>query len=266
MLTKRIIPCLDVKSGQVVKGIKFKNLKQAGDPVELAKFYYRQGADELVLLDITATLESRKTMLELVEKVGQEIFIPFTVGGGVRNLQDIEQILRAGADKVGINTAAVKDPQLIREAAKRFGTQCIVIGIDACQIKNKCIYTNLLSSQHQNQKWEVVVNAGTKKTGLDVVDWAKKVESLGAGEILLTSIDRDGTRAGYDLKLLQQVSKAVNIPVIASGGAGSKGDVLKALTIGKADAALIASLFHYGEIGLGELKEYLRIKGVSVRV
>jgi cyclase len=239
--------------------------------VELAKFYYKQGADELVLLDITATLESRQTMLELVEKVGEQIFIPFTVGGGIKSLKDIEQTLRAGADKVAINTAAVKDPQLIRQAARKFGSQCVVVAVDALKAKSAKLKVQsyslkLKADTASKQSWVVVINAGTKRTGLDIIEWLKKVERLGAGEILLTSIDRDGTRSGYDLELLQRASEAINIPVIASGGAGSKKDVLQALTVDRADAALIASLFHYGEIGVLELKKYLRKKKVRVRI
>jgi len=265
MITKRIIPCLDVKNGQVVKGVKFKDLKQAGNPIKLAKFYYEQGADELVFLDITATLESRKTVLEMVEKVGREIFIPFTVGGGVRTIHDIGQILRAGADKVAINSAAVKKPGLIREAAERFGTQCVVVAVDALKsqiskLKSQSQISNLKTN------WEVMVNAGTVRTGLDVIEWVKEAERLGAGEILLTSMDCDGTRKGYDLELLQAVSKVVNIPVIASGGAGSQKDVLKALTVGQADAALVASLFHFGKITVPELKKYLKEKKIKLRL
>lgn len=246
MLTKRIIPCLDIKNGRVVKGTKFKNLKDAGDPVKLAKFYYEQGADELVLLDITATLESRKTMLNVVELVGQQIFIPLTVGGGIRAIQDIADVLHSGADKVAINTAAVKNPQLIAQAAEKFGRQCVVVAVDVA-------------------KWKVMIEAGTKDTGLDVIDWIKKAEKLWAGEILLTSIDRDGTCAGYDLELLRAASYAVRIPVIASGGAGSQKDILDALTVGQADAALLAGMLHSGKMTILEIKKYLISQGVPIR-
>ena len=290
MLAKRIIPCLDVKNSRVVKGTKFKNLKDAGNPVKLAKFYYEQGADELVLLDITATLESRKTMLNVVEKVAEQIFIPLTVGGGIRNIKDIADVLHAGADKVAINTAAVKNPQLIAKAAEKFGSQCVVIAVDAIKIQNLKFNPASLQGQNHNsnmphrqsaeeaelktdrtdekfqQFWEVVIKAGNVRTGLDAIDWIKKAEGLGAGETLLTSIDRDGTCAGYDLELLRVASNAVRIPVIASGGAGSQKDILDALTIGQADAALLAGMLHFGGCKINELKKYLRTNGATIRL
>ncbi len=251
MLTKRIIPCLDVKNGQVVKGKSFVNLKYAGNPVKLSKEYYEEGADELVFLDITASYEKRKTMIELVEKVAKEIFIPFTVGGGISTIEDIRNLLNAGADKVSINTSAVKNPNLIKEASKKFGSQCIVVAIDAKKI---------------GKKWEVFVKGGRQATGLDAIEWAKKVEALGAGEILLTSMDKDGTKEGYDIELTRKVSKSVNIPVIASGGAGTLSSIVKVLKEGKADAALAASIFHYKKYSIKQVKQYLRKNSVEVRI
>ena len=252
MLAKRIIPCLDVKEGRVVKGINFLNLRDAGDPVENAQRYSEEGADEVVFLDITATLEKRKIMLDVVARTAEQVFIPLTVGGGVRSIEDIRELLKHGADKVSINTAAVKNPPLIREAAERFGSQCIVVAIDAKKVGE--------------EKWEVYINSGTTPTGLDAVKWAKKVEELGAGEILLTSIDADGTQEGYDIPLTKAVSEAVSIPVIASGGAGKLEHFYEALVEGKADAVLAASLFHYGILGIMEVKRYLKEKGVEVRI
>ncbi|BAF60713.1 MAG: imidazole glycerol phosphate synthase subunit HisF [Pelotomaculum sp.] len=252
MLQKRIIPCLDVTEGRVVKGTNFINLRDAGDPVELAAFYDREGADELVFLDITASAEGRKTTVEMVYRTAGEVFIPFTVGGGISTLEDIRFILSAGADKVSINTAAVKDPQLVTEAANRFGSQCIVVAIDA--------------RQRGPESWEVYIHGGRTPTGIDAVEWAKKAEFLGAGEILLTSMDRDGTKDGYDLALTRAVARAVNIPVIASGGAGSLEHLYEGLTEGEADAVLAASIFHFGEYSIREAKEYLRSRGVPVRI
>jgi len=250
MLAKRIIPCLDVDKGRVVKGVRFLNLVDAGDPVEVAKVYEEQGADELVFLDITASAEDRKITLDVVKRVAEEVFMPFTVGGGISSLEDMRKLLEAGADKVSINTSAVKNPQLIYEGAKRFGSQCIVVAIDA---------------KRRGNGWEVYIHGGRTPTGLDAIEWAKKAESLGAGEILLTSMDRDGTKSGYDIELTKAVSKAVNIPVIASGGAGSMEHFYEAFVLGGADACLAASLFHFKEISIPELKGYLASKGVPVR-
>jgi cyclase len=252
MLTKRIIPCLDVKDGRVVKGVKFVELRDAGDPVENAKFYDEQGADELTFLDITASFEKRKIILTVVEKTANEVFMPLTVGGGIRDLMDIRDLLNAGADKVSINTAAVEDSDFIRRAAERFGSQCIVLAIDA--------------KRRAPSGWEVYTHGGRTPTGLDAVVWAKKGEELGAGEILLTSMDRDGTKDGYDLGLTRTISEAVGIPVIASGGAGNLEHLYEALAQGSADAVLAASIFHYREYSIREAKEYLRSKGVHVRL
>ena len=251
MLTKRIIPCLDVKDGQVVKGKGFVNLKYAGNPIKLVRKYYEEGADELVFLDITASYEKRKTMIDLVEKVAKQIFIPFTVGGGISTIEDIRNLLKAGADKVSINTAAINSPNLIKEAAEKFGSQCIVVAIDAKKIKNK---------------WKIFVKGGRQATGLDAIKWAKKVENLGAGEILLTSMDKDGTKGGYDLKLTRKISESVNIPIIASGGAGSLESIAKVFNEGKADAALAASIFHYKKYSIKQAKRYLQKKGIEVRI
>jgi len=251
MLTKRIIPCLDVKDGKVMKGTVFVNLKYAGDPVNLAKKYYRDGADELVFLDITASYEKRKIMIKLVEKVAKEIFIPFTVGGGIGSIEDMRSILNAGADKISINTAAIKNPDLIKKASEQFGSQCIVVAIDVKRANGKC---------------KVFVKGGREETGLDAVEWAKRAESLGAGELLITSMDRDGTKDGYDLKLTKKISESVNIPVIASGGAGSLQSIAKVLKEGKADAALAASIFHYKQYSIIQVKQYLRKSNVEVRI
>ena len=251
MLTKRVIPCLDVKNGQVVKGKGFVNLKYAGNPVKLARKYYEYGADELVFLDIIASYEKRKTMIDLVEKVAKQIFIPFTVGGGISTIGDIRNLLKAGADKISINTATINNPNLIKEAAEKFGSQCIVVAIDAKKIKNK---------------WEVFVKGGRQSTGLDAIEWAKKVESFGAGEILLTSMNKDGTKEGYDLELTRKISESVNIPIIASGGAGSLESIAKVFKEGKADAALAASIFHYKKYSIKQVKRYLQKKGIEVRI
>lgn len=253
MLAKRIIPCLDVDKGRVVKGVNFVGLRDAGDPVELAAFYDQAGADELVFLDITASAEKRETMIEVVQRTSEEVFIPFTIGGGIRTIDDIRQLLKAGADKTSINSAAVKNPDLIAEGAKKFGSQCIVVAIDA-------------KRKEDNSAWEVYIHGGRKPTGLNAVDWAQRVEKLGAGEILLTSMDSDGTKAGYDNQLNAAISSQVDIPVIASGGAGNPEDILNAFTEGKADAALAASIFHFDEYSITEVKEYLQQKGVVVRI
>lgn len=253
MLTKRIIPCLDVKEGRVVKGVQFLQLQDAGDPVELAKIYNQEGADELVFLDISATNEGRKTMVEVVEQTAASISIPFTVGGGIRTVEDMRKILRAGADKISINTSAVENLNLITDGAKTFGNQCIVVAIDA-------------KFNEEWQDYEVVTHGGRKKTGIRVIDWAKDVEIKGAGEILLTSMDQDGKKNGFELKLTKMVSEAVNIPVIASGGGGNYEHFYDAFFKGKADAALAASIFHYGEVSIKQLKEKLREKGVAIRI
>ena len=252
MLTKRIIPCLDVTEGRVVKGTNFINLRDAGDPVELAAYYDGQGADELIFLDITASAQGRKTMLEMVYRTAGEVFIPYTVGGGIGSLEDIRDVLSAGADKVSINTAAVQNPDLVAKSAERFGTQCIVVAIDARQIGP--------------QKWEVYIHGGRTPTGLDALTWARRVEELGAGEILLTSMDKDGTKDGYDLPLTRAVAGAVRIPVIASGGVGTLAHIAEGLTEGGADAALAASIFHFGEYSIRQVKEYLRERGIPVRL
>lgn len=254
MLTKRIIPCLDVKDNRVVKGVKFVNLSDAGDPVELGSRYSDEGADELVFLDITATIRSRKTMVELVKKVAENVFIPFTVGGGVRTLDQIDTLLRSGADKVSMNTAAVQNPTLITEAAQRFGSQCVVLAIDARRIK-----------EHQN-KWQVCIKAGSEPTDIDAIEWAAKGEQLGAGEILLTSMDADGTRAGYDNELNKAISNAVTIPVIASGGAGTLDHLYDAIVVGGADAVLMASITHFGNYTIKQIKEYLAGRGLPMNL
>ncbi len=257
MLTKRIIPCLDIKDARVVKGVKFLGLRDAGDPVEVARVYDAQQADELVFLDITASFQKRKTIVNLVEKIAQNIFMPFTVGGGVQDIDDIRNLLNAGAEKVSINTAAVKDPQLIKRAAARFGSQCIVVAIDA---KAKIIDGKL------QQNWSVYINGGRTPTELDAVTWAKECAELGAGEILLTSMDYDGTKDGYDINLTRQISTVVSIPVIASGGAGELEHFYRVFTETGADAALAASIFHYGQYTVKQVKDYLSEKGVSVRL
>ncbi len=253
MLTKRIIPCLDVKDGRVVKGVHFVQLKDAGDPVEIGAAYSRAGADELVFLDITATSDARDTVTDMVRRVAENVFIPFTVGGGIRTVEDMKAILREGADKISVNSAAVRRPELIAEGAEKFGSQCITVAIDARRRDN-------------GEGWTVYVAGGRTDTGLDAVEWAERVQELGAGEILLTSMDGDGTKAGYDIALTRAVSDAVRIPVVASGGAGTKEHFLEALTDGGADAALAASLFHYRELEIMQVKEYLRGHGVPVRL
>ena len=252
MFTKRIIPCLDINAGRVVKGINFVNLRDAGDPVEVAAAYDRAGADEVVFLDITASSDNRGTVIDMVKKVAQKVFIPFTVGGGIRTVEDFKAILREGADKISINSSAINTPELISRAADRFGSQCVVVAIDARR-------------REDGSGWNVYKNGGRIDTGLDAVEWAKKVNELGAGEILLTSMDADGTKAGYDLKLTRQIADAVSIPVIASGGAGTKEHFYDALTEGGAVAALTESLFHYKELEIMDLKNYLADRGVSVR-
>jgi cyclase len=251
MLAKRIIPCLDVKDGRVVKGVQFLGLRDAGDPVELAEKYSQEGADELVFLDISASHEGRKTMVDVIERTAANITIPFTVGGGINSIEDMKRILRAGADKISLNTAAVLRPELIREGAAVFGTQCIVVAIDA--------------RRTGENKWEVYTHGGRNATGRDVVEWAQEAEALGAGEILLTSMDDDGEKKGFGIQLTRTVSEAVSIPVIASGGAGAVEHFAEVLTAGKADAALAASIFHYEETSIGTVKSYLLEKGVVVR-
>ncbi len=267
MLTKRIIPCLDINKGRVVKGVNFVNLKDAGDPVENALIYEKEGADELVFLDITASYQKRKTTVTLVKKVSHVVFMPFTVGGGVNTIEDIRNLLLAGADKVSLNTAAVKDPFLIKKASRVFGSQCIVVAIDAKMIRNAKEKKRTTQYARRNtKKWEVYINGGRTPTGLDVIRWAKKVESLGAGEILLTSMDCDGTKEGYDIVLTQAVSNAVKIPVIASGGAGKLSHFYHIFSKTKATAALAASVFHYRQLRIREVKRYLKKRGVEVRI
>ncbi len=251
MLSKRIIPCLDIKDGRVVKGVKFLGLRDAGDPVKVARAYDQQGADELIFLDITASFENRKTLVALVQKIAQNIFMPFTVGGGIGEIEDIRNILNAGAEKVSVNTQAVKFPQLISDAAHRFGSQCIVVAIDA---------------KKQDDRWEVFVNGGRTPTGINALTWAQKAARLGAGEILLTSMDFDGTKNGYDLELTKAITEKVNIPVIASGGAGALADFYNVFVNAGADAALAASLFHYQEFSVKQVKSYLKERGVAVRL
>jgi len=251
MLAKRIIPCLDVKDGRVVKGTQFLDLRDAGDPVENAKAYDQQGADEIAFLDITASYEKRDILLDIVRRTAEEIFIPLTVGGGVRRLEDIRNLLKAGADKVSVNTAAVKDPRFVERASKRFGSQCIVIAIDA---------------KRKGDGWDVFTHGGRVATGIDAVLWAKKMEGLGAGEILLTSMDRDGTKDGYDIELTRTISEQVSIPVIASGGVGTLEHLYEGLAFGKASAVLAASIFHYREYSIAQVKSFLKEKGVTVRL
>jgi cyclase len=255
MLTKRIIPCLDVTQGRVVKGTSFTNLRDAGDPVELAAFYYREGADELVFLDIGATPEGRDIMVDIVERVSEQVFIPLSVGGGLRNIGDMRRILEAGADKISVNTAAVQSPELISQGAKKFGSQCIVVAIDARRLGG-----------NSEPRWEVLTHGGRMPTGIDAVGWAKQAVSLGAGEILLTSWDADGQRTGYDLELTRTISSSVTVPVIASGGAGNLDHLYEALVTGQADAVLAASIFHYRTYSIREAKQYLLEKGVPVRI
>jgi imidazole glycerol-phosphate synthase subunit HisF len=251
MLAKRIIPCLDVKDGRVVKGVNFVGLKDAGDPVEIARRYDLEGADEVCFLDITASHEERKILLDVVERTAEQVFIPLTVGGGIRTLEDIRGLLKAGADKVSINTAAVGDPDFVKQAAARFGSQCIVVAVDA---------------KRSGPGWGVHTHGGRKETGLDAIEWSKRMEEYGAGEILLTSMDRDGTKEGYDLELTRAISEAVQIPVVASGGAGTLKHLYQGLVEGRADAVLAASIFHYREFSIRQAKEYLKSRGVPVRL
>lgn len=251
MLAKRIIPCLDVKAGRVVKGVNFLDLQDAGDPVEVARVYDRDGADELCFLDITASHENREIILEVVARTADQVFMPLTVGGGINKLEDIRKLLKAGADKVSINTGAVNRPDFVREAAEMFGSQCIVVAIDAKRVNNH---------------WEVFTHGGRNPTGIDACSWAERMESYGAGEILLTSMDRDGTKAGYDLELTRTISEGVGIPVIASGGVGNLEHIYEGLTQGKASAALAASIFHYREYSISECKQYLHSRGIPVRL
>lgn len=253
MFTKRIIPCLDVNNGRVVKGVNFVNLRDAGDPVEIAKAYDKAGADELVFLDITASSDARKTVVDMVRRVAENVFIPFTVGGGIRTVDDFKELLREGADKISINSSAINNPSLISEAADKFGSQCVVVAIDA-------------KKRADGSGWNIYKNGGRLDVGIDAIEWAIKVNELGAGEILLTSMDCDGTKAGYDNELTAKIADAVSIPVIASGGAGTKEHFYEALTKGKADAALAASLFHYKELEIKDLKKYLSDKGLPMRL
>ena len=255
-LAKRIIPCLDVDNGRVVKGVQFVDIRDAGDPVEIAKRYDQQGADELTFLDITATHDNRDTIVHVVEAVASQVFIPLTVGGGIRQLADIRRMLNAGADKVGINSAAISNPEFVREAAEKFGSQCIVVAIDAKRV----------SDQDEADKWEIFTHGGRIPTGIDAVEWAKKMVTYGGGEILLTSMDRDGTKSGFDLALTRAVSQAVNVPVIASGGVGELQDLTNGVKLGEADAVLAASIFHFGEHTVGEAKQQMARQGIEVRL
>lgn len=285
MLAKRIIPCLDVKDGRVVKGVNFQNLTDAGDPVENAKFYDVQGADELVFLDVTASHEKRKIILDVVARTADDVFMPLTVGGGIKNLEDIRDLLNAGCDKVSINTTAVRDPYFIKEASKRFGSQCIVVAVDAKRVREGMTYepeekwfndpylnevrlviSHLETGGNLETVWVISTHGGRKMRQIDAVKWAKKMEVLGAGEILLTSMDRDGTKDGYDIELTRIISETVTIPVVASGGVGTLEHLREGLDEGKADAALAASIFHYREYSVHEAKEYLKSKGVPVRI
>jgi len=258
MLTKRIIPCLDVKGGRVVKGVKFRDHRDAGDPVELAAFYNEQGADELVFYDITASSDEREIMRDVVERTADQVFIPLTVGGGLRTVEDMRRMLESGADKVSINTAAVQNPHLITEGARRFGNQCIVLGMDAKRVIDS-----------SPSRWEVFIYTGAdggRSTGLDAIEWARRAVDLGAGEIVVNSIDADGTQSGYDLELLRAISESVTVPVVASGGAGTPEDLYQALVLGKADAVLAASIFHYRTYSISNIKEYLAKRGIPIRV
>ncbi|MFK7814848.1 MAG: imidazole glycerol phosphate synthase subunit HisF [Gammaproteobacteria bacterium] len=254
-LAKRIIPCLDVDAGRVVKGVQFVDIRDAGDPVEIAKRYDSEGADEITFLDITASSDNRETMVNVVEQVATEVFIPLTVGGGIRKVEDIRTLLNAGADKVGINTAAVFNPEFVKQASDKVGSQCIVVAIDAKQV----------SKEGELKRWEIFTHGGRKPTGLDALEWAKKMQDFGAGEILLTSMDRDGTKIGFDLELTRAVSEAVGIPVIASGGVGTLAHLADGVTIGKADAVLAASIFHFGEYTIQQAKNYMAEQGIAVR-
>ena len=255
-LAKRIIPCLDCDKGRVVKGVKFLEIRDAGDPVEVSKRYCDEGADEITFLDITASHEDRRTTVETVSAIAGEVFIPLTVGGGIRNLDDIREMLNAGADKVAINTAAVLNPELVKQAAERFGSQCIVVAVDAKQVSGK----------HEERKWEIFTHGGRKATGKDAIDWVKKMVASGAGEILLTSMDRDGTKKGFDLELKKQVSRAVTVPIIASGGVGNLEHLAEGILKGEADAVLAASIFHFGEFTIGQAKAYMAAQGIEVRL
>ena len=255
-LAKRIIPCLDCDKGRVVKGVKFLKIRDAGDPVEVSKRYCDEGADEITFLDITASHEERQTTVETVSAIAGEVFIPLTVGGGIRNLDDIREMLNAGADKVAINTAALLNPELVKQAAERFGSQCIVVAVDAKQVSGK----------HEERKWEIFTHGGRKATGKDAIDWVKKMVASGAGEILLTSMDRDGTKKGFDLELKKQVSRAVTVPIIASGGVGNLEHLAEGILRGEADAVLAASIFHFGEFTIGQAKAHMAAQGIEVRL
>ena len=255
-LAKRIIPCLDCDKGRVVKGVKFLKIRDAGDPVEVSKRYCDEGADEITFLDITASHEGRQTTIETVSAIAGEVFIPLTVGGGIRNLDDIREMLNAGADKVAINTAALLNPDLVKHAAERFGSQCIVVAVDAKQVSGK----------HEERKWEIFTHGGRKATGKDAIDWVKKMVASGAGEILLTSMDRDGTKKGFDLELKKQVSRAVTVPIIASGGVGNLEHLAEGILRGEADAVLAASIFHFGEFTIGQAKAHMAAQGIEVRL
>ncbi|MES9957685.1 MAG: imidazole glycerol phosphate synthase subunit HisF [Sedimenticola sp.] len=256
MLAKRIIPCLDVDAGRVVKGVKFVEIRDAGDPVEVARRYNEEGADEITFLDITASSDDRETIVHVVEEVASEVFIPLTVGGGIRTTEDVRRMLNAGADKVAINTAAVFNPEFVKEASDRFGSQCIVVAIDAKQV----------SGEGEPLKWEIFTHGGRKPTGLDAIEWARKMVEYGAGEILLTSMDRDGTKIGFDLNLTRAISEAVSVPVIASGGVGELQHLVDGVVEGQADAVLAASIFHFAEYSIGEAKQYMAERGVEVRL
>ena len=275
MLTKRIIPCLDVDQGKVVKGVNFVNLKDAGDPVELASFYNQEGADELVFLDITASSDERKTMINVVESVSQKVFIPLTVGGGIRSVSDVRVMLESGADKVSLNTAAVLDPNLIKESSEHFGNQCIVVAVDARRIDRESeinleqdsgLFINPDLLIEKSTKWEVVIYGGRKRTGIDALKWIKFVTELGAGELLVTSMDSDGMQTGYDIELLSEISEVVSVPVIASGGAGNLDHLCDAIIDGKADAVLAASIFHFGTYSIKEAKQHMESKGIPIRL
>jgi len=255
-LAKRIIPCMDVDAGRVVKGVQFVDIRDAGDPVEIARRYDKEGADELTFLDITASSDQRETMVHVVEQVAGEVFIPLTVGGGIREVADIQRLLNAGADKVGINTAAVFNPEFVKQAADRFGSQCIVVAIDARRV----------SAGDEASRWEIYTHGGRKPTGIDAVEWAQRMVSFGAGEILLTSMDRDGTRDGFDIELTRAISEAVDVPVIASGGVGTLDHLAQGVIEGKADAVLAASIFHFGEYSIGEAKQHMADQGIEVRL
>jgi len=268
MLTKRIIPCLDVKDGKVVKGVHFRNLRIEGDPAKLAAIYEEQNADEIVFLDITASHERRGTLLKIVSKTADTVFIPFTVGGGIRNLKDIKNVLDAGADKVSINTAAVMRPELIEKASRMFGRQCVVVAIDAKRTyaRKRLKSQTIVDDSRDSFWWEVYIEGGRVRTGIDAAKWARRVEALGAGEILLTSMDCDGTQSGYDIPLTRRVAETTNIPIIASGGAGRPEHILKVLTRGRADAALAASIFHRSQYSISEVKSFLHERGICVRL